>query len=734
MARQRIEFLRRRIAEHDRRYYLEHAPSVSDREYDRLMRELADLEAEHPELASADSPTRRIGDMPARGFNPARHELPMLSLDNTYSLDELRDFDRSLGRLLPGRQWTYMVEPKVDGVAFCLHYRQGSLVLAATRGNGEVGDDITANVRTIRSIPLTIPETAPHIELRGEVYMPRTAFAELARQQAETGREPFKNARNAAAGSLKLLDSKLVAARPLDALLYAAGVLEGVDFATQDELLKQLDLWGLRTAPWRRRCHDIEEVVAAVGALQEARDHLPFDTDGAVVKVNERQFYRLLGNTARSPRWAKAFKFAAEQAVTILRAITVQVGRTGVLTPVAELRTVRLAGSDISRATLHNADEIKRKDIRVGDYVVVEKAGEVIPAVVAVQAEMRQGDPPLFVMPEKCPVCGDPVTRLPGEVAHRCLSPACPAQLTGRLEHMAARDALDIEGLGGRVAEALVEQGWVRQPLDVFELTADRLAGLNLGRDGGRRVLGHSVARRIVAALQRSRDYPLDRWLLALGIPGVGETIAVQVASAHSTLAEVADSPVLQAVVRLHAALQELPRGRARRRPILSGAPSGRDQADGNRDPGREIESLGRFLVERGQAEARPDSGGVPFITLVKPEAARSIIAFFASPRGRECLSRMEHLGIFPAGESRPQQDAGDTSPLAGKTVVVSGAFPGMSRGEATRKLQEAGARVTGQVSRNTDFLVAGDSPGGAKLNRARELGVAVIGWDDLWR
>lgn len=724
---QKARQLRQDIAAHDRLYYLEHAPRISDRAYDRLLDALRELEQAFPELVTPDSPTQRVSEKPATGFPPARHDPPMLSLDNTYAIEALRDFDRSLHRLLPDSQWTYVVEPKVDGVAFCVRYHRGQLDLAATRGDGETGDAITANVKTIRTVPLRIPADADCVELRGEVFMPRAAFAELARRQAEAGREPFKNARNAAAGSLKLLDPRQVADRPLDALFYATGALQGIHFDTQIDLLNQLQDWGLRTAPWFRHCAGIDAVIDAIDDLDKQRHMLPFDTDGAVIKVNERALYGHLGATARSPRWARAYKFASEQAETILESITVQVGRTGVLTPVAELRTVRLAGSDISRATLHNAEEIARKDIRAGDHVIIEKAGEVIPAVIAARPELRQGDPPPFRMPSTCPACQAAIVRLEGEVAHRCVNPACPAQRIARLEYLAARNALDIEGLGGRVAETLVDRGWVRDPLDIFDLDAETLATLNLGDDRHARVLGKPVAQRIVNALERSRQAPLERWLLALGIPGVGETIAGQVAACHADLDAVAGSSILRDVARLYEAAEaaRAVNPRASANPPATEAER-LERAHHHRALIDEVVRLGERLQALDQAFPRKTAAGGAdrYTTRIRPDAARSILAYFDTPQGAACLNRLKALGITPRGNSgSPDRER----PFAGKTVVITGTLSGLSRSEAAAALRRAGATVTGQVSRNTDWLILGDAPGSAKRERATSLAVPIM-------
>jgi DNA ligase (NAD+) len=665
---ERAAFLRREITRHDRLYYVEARPEIGDADYDLLLRELEALERDHPELRTPDSPTQRVGGAPIPSFTSVRHDPPMMSLDKTHAPDDLRDFDRFLRRQLGTETLTYVVEPKVDGVAFSLRYERGVLVQAATRGNGDVGDDITANARTIRTIPLRFPTEAACVELRGEVYMTKEGFLRLTRQQEADGEPPFMNPRNAAAGSLKLLDSRLVARRPLDAVIYAVGALDGVAFPTHVSLLEQLEAWGFRT-PQFKRCAGIEAVLEAIAALEKQRHDFPFEMDGAVVKLDDRAHYEALGATARSPRWARAFKYEPERAETYVRDITVQVGRTGVLTPVAELEPVRLAGSIISRATLHNADEVARKDIRVGDRVWVVKAGDVIPAIESVLTDKRAGHEQPFAMPSACPACHAPVSRSEGEVAVRCTNPACPAQRVARLEHFAARDALDIEGIGGVLAELLVARGLVQDPLDLFTLPADALAGLVMRQSatGNDVRLGAKHAGKILQALERARTRPLARWLFALGIPRIGVTVAEQAASCHPTLAELAGSELLRQVVANPAA--------------------------------------------------------PPAACPVKCEAARAILEFFGSDYGRETLARLEELGIRPVGASASAPADG---PLRGMTFVITGTLS-VPREEIAARIKRAGGKVTDAVTKTTTCLVVGADAGGTKFKRAQALGTRQI-------
>ena len=712
--------LRAELDRHNRLYYVEARPEISDREYDALYRELVDLETAHPDLQTPDSPTRRVGGEPLRAFRSVRHRVPMMSLDNTYAEADLHDFDALLRRLAGDTPFTYVLEPKIDGVAFSAIYEDGMLVLAATRGDGITGDDITANARTIRSLPLRLagPNPPQRLEVRGEVYMPTAAFVRLNAEQEEAGQPPFANPRNATAGSLKLLDPRLVARRPLAVILYACAEAEGAVFETHAALLDSMAAFGLPTPPKRWACRSIAEVVAALHALDGCRRDFPFQTDGAVIKVNERTLYGLFGATAKSPRWARAYKFEPERAETRLRQITIQVGRTGVLAPVAELEPVPLAGSTIRRATLHNEDEIARKDIRVGDTVVIEKAGEVIPAVVRVVTEKRTGCETPFTMPAVCPECGSPAVRREGEVAWRCENLQCPAQLERWLRHFASRQALDIEALGGVVASKLVESGRVADPLDLFGLDTDRLAAMDLGASEKQKAhrFGEPNAAKVVDAVERARTAPLDRWLLALGIPNVGKTLAQQLATAHADLDAVASSPLLRAVVERFEAEERAravnPRARANREATAD--EKQRLEADHARLLAR-IEELKAVIRDAGLASE------------VGPVVARSVLDFFASERGRSILKRLGALGIHPASTAAGALSAPGGAALDGMTFVLTGTLQSMSRDEAGEKIRALGGRVVAAVSGQTTYLVAGANTGATKTKKAAELGVQVL-------
>lgn len=534
-ARQRIEALRADLHRHNHLYYAEAAPVISDREFDALLKELADLERQFPAFDDPTSPTHRVGGAPRKEFASVTHREPMMSLDNTYDEAELREFDARVHKLLPGRTVTYVLEPKVDGVSISLHYERGSLVLGATRGDGTTGDDITANLKTIRTIPLKLTgDNIPDfIEVRGEAYLPVDGFTRLNAQREQAGEPLFANPRNATAGSLKQLDPSITATRPLSAVCYAIGDLTGDRPATHADELHLLKRLGLPIPSdwWTSR--DIDEVIRHAAELQAREKDLPYQIDGCVIKVNERDAWKPLGTTAKAPRYAIAFKYAHEQATTVLRAITVQVGRTGILTPVAELEPVFLAGSTIARATLHNEDEIKRKDIRIGDTVIIEKAGQVIPAVVAVDLARRPAEAAPFDLHAhvegRCPSCGGPIERDPEFVAWRCENASCPAQLKRTLRHFASKAAMDIEGLGEVLVNQLVDAGLVATAADLFALTADQLAGLER--------MGAKSAANVVAALGESRQRPLWRLLHGIGIPHVGEGAARRLATAFRSMA-----------------------------------------------------------------------------------------------------------------------------------------------------------------------------------------------------
>src|SRR5947207_6066161 len=622
-AAKRIRELRGEIRKHDRLYHEEAAPVISDREYDRLYRELADLEKQFPDLVTPDSPTQRVGGKPLEAFAQIQHRVPMLSLDNTYSEGEVANFYARLARLLPQEKIPVVIEPKVDGVAVSLLYENGRLRHAATRGDGVVGDDITQNIETVRSIPERLRGTAPKVlEARGEVYMDKKGFEKLNAERKKSGLPLFANPRNAAAGSLKHLDPKIVAQRPLGLVFYGTGATEGIDVDLHSEIFPFFKKLGLPTHEHWWRADSLDDILDAIRKLDTVRRRFRYETDGAVIKVDSFVQRKRLGFTAKSPRWAIAYKYAAERVETRLNNIIVQVGRIGILTPVAALEPVLVSGSTVGRATLHNEDEIKRKDIRIGDTVVIEKAGEVIPAVVEVVMSKRPRNAKPFDFFQhihgKCPVCGSRIRRDPQFVAWRCENIACPAQTTRRLEFLTGRGALDIESVGGIVADKLVERGLVREPLDVVALKTEQVAEFNLGTEEAPRVFGEKNAAKAMQATERAKTMPLSRWLYALAIPEVGKTTATQLARFHDKIDKVATSELLRGVVDYHE----------------------------RRDQKKDASEISERLIKGGIAERSKSKAGktLDIVTGVGPVVTESVLDFVASPSGIRNLQMMRQL------------------------------------------------------------------------------------------
>ncbi len=731
----RAQELRTEISAHDRLYYENATPVISDSAYDALFRELRDLETAHPGLVTPDSPTQRVGGKPIEGFTQVQHGAPMLSLDNLYADKDgptaVAKWIQSVEKLLPGETLEWLLEPKVDGVAVSLTYEDGIFAVGATRGDGERGDDITQNLRTIRSVPLRINDAPPILEVRGEVYMPLEGFTRICEDMQATGEEPFANPRNAAAGSLKLLDSKMVAKRPLEIFLYGLGQKPEGSPNTQEELLEWLSRFGFRTPPFSKLCRSAAEVVDGIAALDAVRDSFGFETDGAVIKLNNITLREAAGSTARAPRWARAYKFVPEQAETVLRDIVIQVGRTGALTPVAELEPVFLRGSTISRATLHNEDEIRQKDIRIGDSVLVQKAGEVIPAVMEVVLSNRPAWATPFDLSQKiggkCPACGGGIARNPQFAVWLCSNIHCPAQRTRRLEYMAKRTALDLEGLGGIVADKLVESGLIADPLDLFELESggklqDVLGSLNLGTPQEPRIFGSKNAAKLTEAVRRARSLPLARWLHALAIPEVGETIAHELAASHPDIPAVADSALLKLVLRRSelCSLTEANKPHARRHKNADASERGRLQA-AHAASSHELATVEQELLSKSFAKPskRKDST-TGIICTVGPVVASAVLSYFQSEAGQHLLSRLQALGIHPVANHKGAQ------PIAGKTFVLTGTLPNLSRNEAADGIRLAGGSVGSSVTKKTDYVVAG-SEAGSKLEAAQNLGIPVL-------
>ncbi|TDJ52908.1 MAG: NAD-dependent DNA ligase LigA [Nitrospina sp.] len=534
--RQTLKQLRKDIQRHDHLYYVKDEPEISDREYDRLMQRLKDLEAKHPEWITPDSPTQRVGGQPAEGFDTVVHKVPMLSLDNTYNLDELKEFhNRVVKNLGTEEGLEYVVELKIDGLGVSLFYENGIFVRGATRGTGKTGEDITANLKTIRSIPLTLPmQKAGYrsMEVRGEVYMNRKGFDALNRQREEAGEAPFANPRNAAAGSLRLLDSRITASRPLNIWVYALGHFEGPAFTSHFEMLKKMEKLGFRTNPNTRLCQSFDDILKMIDEWQEKQSTLDYHVDGLVIKVNALAMQNKLGSTNKHPRWAAAFKYEAEEAETVVEDIRVQIGRTGSITPVAELTPVLVSGSTVSRATLHNEDEIVRLDVRVGDKVVIIKAGEIIPKVVRVLDKERKGRQPKFKMPKTCPECDSKIERPEGEAVWRCVNAACPAQLKERLLHFASRNAMDIDHLGTAIVDQLVDTGKVKSFYELYDLQLEDLSTLER--------MAEKSAQNLIDAIAKSRQAGLSRLVYALGIRHAGQRVAQVLAQTYGTINDLA--------------------------------------------------------------------------------------------------------------------------------------------------------------------------------------------------
>src|SRR6059036_1524828 len=664
-AKARHAALAEEIRRHDHAYYVEAQPVISDFDYDRLYRELIELEREFPDLATTDSPSQRVGGKPLDKFNSVQHLAPMMSLDNTYSQDEVRAFVERVQKLVPRQKLEWVVEPKVDGVAINLRYEHGVFTLGATRGDGTNGDDITANLKTIRSLPLRLAarrEVPRIMEVRGEVFFPKQVFVKLNAERQDAGEEPFANPRNAAAGSLKQLDPTLVARRRLDIILYGTGKVEGGQVPeTQRELLRWLTALGFKTPEKYWHCHSIDELLRAIDELDRVRDKFSYETDGAVIKLDSIPLRERLGATSKAPRWGMAFKYAPEQAETKLNAITVQVGRTGALTPVAELDPVFLAGTTVKRATLHNEDQIKRLDVRVGDTVVIQKAGEIIPEVVRVVTDKRTGIERAFHFPKQCPECGSKIskgTAAEGEAAvWRCVNPACPAQIRGRIEHWCSRGAMDIEGGGEVLVAQLVKNGLVQDVADLYRLKLDEIA--NLER------MGEKSARNFLDGVAASKARDMWRVLYGLGILHVGAGVAKTLGRSF---------PDLEAI----------------------------------------------FAASVDQLTDTEDVGEV---------IADSIVQWYGEPQNRQLIERLRKAGInFESSLHSPKAAAG---PFAGKTFVLTGTLPSMTREEATAKIEALGGKISGSVSKKTDYVLAGDEAG-SKLDKAQKLGVRIIDEKEL--
>ncbi len=649
----RIEVLREAIHRHNYLYYVENRPEIADAEYDRLMRELLLLEEAHPQLIAPDSPTQAVGARVGAAFAPVEHLVAMLSLDNATSADDLREFEARVRRTLPQAKLDFVCEPKIDGLGVALLYERGRFTLGATRGDGRVGEDITQNLRTIKAIPTVLHgplKDVKRLEVRGEVYMPREAFAKLNAKLEEAGETTFANPRNAAAGAVRQKDPGITATRPLEILLYHVSVLEPPQFDSHWERLQALGKSGFPTNPRSERCANIDAVIAYCGRLEAERDALDYDADGAVVKVNDLEQQRRLGATAHHPRWAIAYKFAARQATTRVLGISINVGKTGALTPAAKLEPVELAGVTVSNVSLHNEDEVRRKDVRVGDTVLIERAGDVIPYLVQVVASKRPEGTEPFEMPRECPACGAPAERPEGEAIWRCTNAACPAQLKERLFHWGGRRAMDIEHLGEVVINQLVDREMVKDFGDLYRLDVEQLASLER--------LAEKSAANLVDAIQASKGRGLSRVLNGLGIRMVGERAAQLLAARFGSM-------------------------------------------------------------DRLEKATGDEIGEIPGIG---PKIAQSVARFFQDERNRQTIRHLREAGL-----DLTEKGASDTpGPLTGKTLVLTGGLRGLTRDEAKDAILRLGGRVTGTVSKKTDYVVVGEDAG-SKAEDAKRLKVTML-------
>lgn len=664
--RGRIETLRKEIALHNYYYYALDRPIISDEEYDALFRELERLEKAYPQFITPDSPTQKVGHPPLEEFKPFEHRVPMLSLENAMTEEEILQFDRRIRRGLEGTPLektlhsgeVYVVEPKIDGVAVEIIYENGILVSGGTRGDGRTGEDVTPNIKTIKGLPLRLmpfdeaPEPPAFVSVRGEVYMDKRDFERLNEEQRTRGLPLFANPRNAASGSLRQLDSSITAQRSLKIFCYGIGEIEGLNVTTHWEILNLLKRWGLPVNPLSKPCDSIRDVLSVVAWLRDQRSELPYEIDGAVIKVNSLEAQKYLGETTRSPRWAVAYKFSAYTAETKILNIRVQVGRTGVLTPVAELEPVYIGGVIVRNATLHNYDEILRKDIRIGDHVVVQRAGDVIPEVVEVIKEKRTGDEQIFTMPDVCPVCSSKVVRNPGEVAHRCSNLKCPARIKAAIIHFASREAMDIEGMGEKTVELLVDKGLVKSIPDIYALKKKDLVNLP--------GFGDLSAENLISAIEKSKNTSLDRFLFALGIPYVGRYTARLIADRF---------PSLEAVM----------------------------------------------------SAKEDDLMAIPGIG---EKVAKAVVDYFSDPYQREMVQKLIDMGLTLENvkEKRPERP----SFFSGKTFVFTGTLSSMTRDEAEKLVIKMGGKVSKSVSKNTDIVVVGENPG-SKYQKALKLGIQIM-------
>ncbi len=747
ISQQRIEELNRSIHYHNELYYNQGKNEISDAEYDQLMQELKTLEAHYPEFAQPNSPSQHVGGSPLDQFAKVTHSLPMLSIEDIHELkpeelssdlrptERLKEWYKRIERTIGSGNFTLAIEPKIDGVAIALRYKSGKLKSAATRGDGATGDDVTQNVLTISTIPKSLNNAPETFEVRGELFMNNAEFAKLNQRQIDNGEAAFKNPRNATAGTIKQLNPKLVATRPVDCIFHSFGTISPFPFETITSFQETLANHHLKRSPWFHTARTLDEMLDLVEQLDQDRHDLPYATDGAVIKVNELALHEEIGYTSKFPKWACAFKFLPQQVETTIENITIQVGRTGVLTPVAELTPVDVSGSTVARATLHNEEEIQRKDIRIGDRVIIEKAGEIIPAVVKVLTEQRHHENPPFSLYDfvqgSCPSCGEHISQQEGFVAWRCDNFLCSAKLVTQITHFTQRKALDIDSIGESVAEKLVEQGHVSSPLDLFTLEPETLADLLLDPASSssgeviskERRFGEKRAQKALDALEHARtEMPLSRWLFGLGIPHIGESTAKEISRLHQSFSELKDSVIIETVF----AIGECEEERKRVSPSNKANPPKTDEEKAVRKAlhtqlKEEKEYLISSLADHGIS---PDLG---------PVASQSIYHYLRSDAGLTLCNKLEQLGINPQSNNfRPiaASPKETNSEISGKTFVITGSLS-QSRDHFKDLIEHAGGKTSGSISKKTDYLLAGEKAG-SKLTKAESLGVTVITEEQL--
>jgi len=655
--KQKIEDLREAINEHNVQYYVLDQPSISDYEYDQLMKELIQLEEQYPEYKTEDSPSQKVGGEALPHFEKVEHRIPLLSLGNAFNEQDLFEFDRKVKQSAANESVKYMVELKIDGLAVSLTYENGKFVRAATRGDGTIGEDITENIKTIRSLPLKLNQPAT-IEVRGEAYLPKREFQRINQEREQLGEALFANPRNAAAGSLRQLDPKIAAKRALDIFLYGIGSIEGLELSSHSEGLDYLEKLGLKVNKERRLFSTIDEVIAFVKSWTEKRPNLPYEIDGMVIKVDSYSLQQKLGFTAKSPRWAIAYKFPAEEAITILEDIEVNVGRTGVVTPTAILNPVSLAGTTVKRASLHNEDMIREKGIMLGDHVIVKKAGDIIPEIVGVLTDKRTGKEVEYNMPTECPACDSHLVRLEDEVALRCINPKCPAQILEGIIHFVSRGAMNIDGLGERVVAQLFEHKLIHSVADLYTLTEEQLLPLER--------MGEKSVKNLIQAIKDSKENSLEKLLFGLGIRLVGAKAAKVLAQKYQTMEQL-----------INATKEDL----------------------------MAIDEIG-------------------------PKMADSIVSYFALPEVQETIERLESLGVNLIYNGTIIQES-TNSLFSGKTIVLTGTLQQMKRNEAAELLEQLGAKITNSITKNTDYLIAGEKAG-SKLAKAESLGINILTEDEF--